>query len=83
MCAGCTKKTLEIAEAMKKAQEAKAVAPQDYPPPRLAINCVCGLKRLIPTGLKLDDIFDLVPCPKCGMAFKGQFKGDEVQEVNG
>jgi len=77
MCAGCDKKTLE-----KAAEALKAEEPKSYPPPRLAMTCPgCGLKRLLPTGLNVNDTFELVPCPKCANTFKGQFVGNGVQEL--
>ncbi len=81
MCAGCTKAAMERAEKMKAESESKSI-PAPYPPPRLGINCYCGLLRLIPTGLNVDDTFELCPCPRCGMSFKGKFKGDGVEEIN-
>jgi hypothetical protein len=48
---------------------------------RLSINCFCGISRLIPTGLKVNDTFDLVPCPKCGTPFRGVFVEGGVYEV--
>lgn len=71
----------------KAAEEAALVAdpqPVEVPTPiREGINCYCGLFRLIPTGLKVDDIFDLVPCPKCGTMFRGRYMEGGVEEVNG
>jgi predicted RNA-binding Zn-ribbon protein involved in translation (DUF1610 family) len=61
-----------------------ANTPEGWPDPRIAMNCPdCGLRRLLPTALKLQDIFELCPCPKCGNAFKGRFVGNGVEEILG
>ena len=80
MCAGCDKKTLERAsQAMKN--ESK-IDPKPIPPPRLAMSCHgCGLMRLLPSGLKVDDIFELVPCPKCNNGFRGKLHEDKIEEL--
>ena len=79
MCAGCSKKTLEYAEALK-AKEAPSVVPA----PRLSMQCIgCGMTRLLPTGLNPQDIFELVPCPKCNKGFRGRFVGNGVEEIIG
>ncbi len=79
MCAGCTKQQLE--KAAKAMSETKS-EPIPIAPARLSINCPgCGLMRLLPTGLNVNDVFELVPCPKCANAFRGQFVGNGVQET--
>jgi hypothetical protein len=81
MCAGCTKAALERAKAMSDAKS-EAIPPVPVPAARLSMNCPgCGLTRLLPTGLNVNDIFELVPCPKCANAFRGQFVGNGVQET--
>jgi len=69
----------------EKKKAAAAAVEQSKPvvhPSRLAIHCYCGLTRLIPAGLKPDDIFELVPCPKCGTGFRGKFVGEGVEELS-
>jgi hypothetical protein len=39
---------------------------------KLAINCFCGLLRIVPPGLKVGDTFELAPCPKCHTPFRGK-----------
>lgn len=60
----------------RPAEEAPVVQPS-----RLAIHCFCGLTRLIPAGLKVNDTFELVPCPKCGSGFRGKLVDQGVEEV--
>lgn len=93
MCFNCDEKKAKatLAEGAKvAAPELKGegtVTPPVVETSRLYINCVCGLIRLIPAGLKPGDEFELVPCLKCGAPFKGRFvvrdnqKGAE--EING
>jgi hypothetical protein len=50
-------------------------------PFRIGIICSCGLMRTLPTGLKVDDIFQLVPCMRCGYAMKGLLTSTGVIEV--
>ena len=50
-------------------------------PYRLGINCFCGMLRTLPTGLNINEIFTLVPCPKCGMVIKGLLIEDGVLEI--
>lgn len=45
----------------------------------MTIHCWCGLMRVLPFGLKVDDSFALVPCPKCGSGLIGKFMGDKVE----
>lgn len=79
MCAGCDKKTWE---AGKKLIDESINPPTDTPPVRLAMNCIgCGMKRLLPAGLKVNDTFELVPCPKCFNGFKGQLLEDRIEEL--
>lgn len=66
----------------KKTEAPAVVEPTPIKPDRLSINCYCGLMRLIPTGLKVNDTFELVPCPKCGTPFKGIFVDGGVYERN-
>lgn len=41
----------------------------DEPGCRLGLNCHgCGTLRLIPEGIKIGDIFQLVVCPRCKVA---------------
>jgi DNA-directed RNA polymerase subunit RPC12/RpoP len=57
------------AEAKRKAKaEAKV---EEIPSTMLSIECYCGLRRLLPPGLKQGDNVHLDPCPKCGHAFNG------------
>lgn len=81
MCAGCTQKAIERAEQMKLEAAAKAAEVKPVAPPREGINCYCGLFRLIPTGLNVNDTFELVPCPRCGTSFKGVRTEDGVREA--
>lgn len=60
-------------------EKTKPEVVEEVPTSRLAINCYCGLARMIPTGLKVGDTFSLVPCPKCGSTFIGKFVGNGVQ----
>ena len=58
---------------------------KDYTPvkaSRLSIFCVCGLQRLIPTGLSEGDTFELTICPKCGNGFRGRFEGEMVRKLD-
>ena len=50
-------------------------------PTKLAINCFCGLTRIIPRDLKFGEEFTLVPCPKCATAGRYRFEADGVHEV--
>lgn len=36
----------------------------------------CGISRCLPEGIQEDGLFELVPCPKCGVGFKGRFHSD-------
>ncbi len=53
----------------------------DANPTKLAIDCVCGLRRIIPRNLKFGEQFELTPCPKCGLAARYLFAEDGVHEV--
>ena len=58
---------------------------QDYTsvkPSRLSIYCVCGLQRLLPTGLEEGSEFELTICPKCGNGFRGRFEGEMVRKLD-
>lgn len=56
--------------------------PQEWTPNRFLMNCKgCGLNRMLPRGIQLGDKFELVPCPKCNVAFRGIFRGDAVEEI--
>ena len=50
-------------------------------PFRIGIQCPCGLMRTLPVGLRIDDIFQLVPCMRCGFALKGILTKTGVMEV--
>lgn len=54
---------------------------ESVPYQRLAITCNCGLFRMLPTGLQVGDEFELVPCPKCNVPFKGKFVGDGAEQL--
>ena len=83
-CSPCEEKK-KAREAKETAAAAESAAPEtptvDVSITHLAIYCVCGLTRMIPTGLKIGDIFTLVPCIKCGNAFKGRFVGNGVEQI--
>lgn len=81
MCAGCDKKHWERFTKEHAEREAKAAAEKPKQTLRLAINCLCGITRLLPTGLHPLEIFTMLPCPKCGTGFKGQLTDDGVQEI--
>lgn len=71
-CKGCAKNDIPVEP------EVENVSPQ-----RLAINCRgCGLMRLIPSGLQVGEVFELVICPKCGVGFKGKFVDGGVEGIN-
>ncbi len=49
---------------------------------RLAVYCAgCGISRLLPSGLSVGDVFELVACPKCGTGLGGKFIEGGVEEV--
>lgn len=81
-CRGCesqAEKDAAMRKSIEIAQQTKEVAVR---PNRMMIACGgCGLMRLLPSGLKVDDEFTLVPCPKCFQALRGKFVGEGVQEI--
>lgn len=84
MCRGCKKqeeKDAAMRRSIEDAQAAKKLKEVEVKPSRLGINCHCGLFRMLPTGLNVDDTFALVPCPKCGYALRGKFVGEGVEEI--
>lgn len=46
---------------------------------RLTITCTCGITRLIPEEVQEGDIFQLIPCPRCGTPLRGRLVGDTVE----
>lgn len=85
LCTAC-KEALEMP--CKPCEEKKkAAAPTvESPTPEfsfLTIHCYCGLRRIIPDGLKVGDEFNLIPCPKCGNAFHGRVEEGGVREILG
>ena len=71
---GCNK-----AAAPLPAEQVTTPSPE---PDRWVILCAgCGLRRLIPAGLKVGETFELVPCPRCSNTLHGQFTGDGVLEL--
>lgn len=80
MCKGCDKQAEKDAAMRKSIEDAQKST--EVPITRLAINCPgCGLMRLLPTGLQIDEEFSLVPCLKCNIPFRGRFVGNGVSEI--
>lgn len=77
-CKPCDEKKAKTAEAAEKSA-VEAVLEQN--PTKLAINCICGLTRIIPRHLKFGEEFSLVPCPRCGVAMRYRFAEDGVHEI--
>lgn len=81
-CKPCEEKKKAIqAENEAKMEKAAVQKVLDSNPTKLAINCICGLTRIIPRHLKFGEEFVLTPCPKCATALRYRFEPDGVHEV--
>lgn len=75
------KKAAEDAKAEAAVEKGAVEIVLEKNPTKLAINCLCGLTRIIPRDLKFGEEFTLTPCPKCATALRYRFERDGVHEV--
>ena len=73
MACGCDDKYTKVAPKVEEPKPKQNI--------KLAFDCICGIRRLLPSGMKPNTVFDMPACPKCGHGFRAHLTEEGIEEI--